>query len=710
MLGAEAIFWGRVVGTLLPMQAIIRAGLAPLLLCLSAVPLMAQDGSVRPVAREDRAGVDAAAIDTGPRPKARADLAAERGVEEDALFKPLRPLARAMSFVRSGVWFAARDAAAEDGPVAQDVVEWHRLRAGRGTVDEALDFLARNGDWPGLPFLKQKTEPNLIGANRAQVLAFFGEDIPKTAAGAYALAQAQGGEAGVKTAITGWRTHPMPAGLQGRYIADYGDALIPHHAARLDAMLWDGARNSARRVLPLVSPAVRQVAEARIAYQERSADVSARLDAVPEELRNTPGLRHARFDWMMAKRQRDRALELIRAASASKAALGQPAAWASRRRQLVREEMRAGRLQSAYDLAAPHHLDSGTAYSDLEWLAGYLALRLGRAEQALAHFDRLDANVASPISKGRAGYWRGRALEEMGQDAAAKAAYTEGGAYQTSFYGLLAAERAGLPPDPKLGGTESFPPWQEAAFRQSSVFKAAILLLAAEEISLSERFFTHLAESLDRDGVGQLGDLLMALARPHIQVMVGKRAAQAGIEVPGPYYALHPVAEMPHPVPVELVLAISRRESEFDPVVVSGAGARGLMQLMPGTARDVARGLGLPYARERLLSDYEYNARLGSAYLLELAERFRGNVVMMSAGYNAGPGRPIQWIERYGDPRRGEIDVIDWIEQIPFTETRNYVMRVAESLPVYRARVGRDPHPVPFSQELIGTTLLPLGR
>jgi soluble lytic murein transglycosylase len=159
----------------------------------------------------------------------------------------------------------------------------------------------------------------------------------------------------------------------------------------------------------------------------------------------------------------------------------------------------------------------------------------------------------------------------------------------------------------------------------------------------------------------------------------------------------------------EMVLAIARRESEFDPIVRSSVGARGLMQLMPGTANDVARDLRVSdlHTTDRLTADPDYNARLGSEYLSQMAERFDGNVVMVSAAYNAGPARPPRWMAAYGDPREGDIDIVDWIEMIPFRETQNYVMRVTESLPVYRARLGKNPLPQPFTEELIGSTLLP---
>ena len=192
--------------------------------------------------------------------------------------------------------------------------------------------------------------------------------------------------------------------------------------------------------------------------------------------------------------------------------------------------------------------------------------------------------------------------------------------------------------------------------------------------------------------------------------MIGKRVAKRGIVLPAAYYALHPMHRMNLPIAPEMALSIARRESEFDPVVTSGVGARGLMQIMPDTAREVARGLGInDHSTDRLLLDWDYNAKLGSSFLSTLAGRFGGNVVMISAAYNAGPSRPNRWMQERGDPRGSDsltFDMIDWIEHIPFNETHNYVMRVTESLPIYRARLGLDPLPLPFSKELAGDTLL----
>jgi soluble lytic murein transglycosylase len=287
-----------------------------------------------------------------------------------------------------------------------------------------------------------------------------------------------------------------------------------------------------------------------------------------------------------------------------------------------------------------------------------------------------------------------------GDEESARLAYAFGAEYQTSFYGLLAAEKAGLPMDPELTGAETYPDWRATSFAQGSVFAAARLFIAAGERNLAEQFLRHLTESLPREEIGSLGAFLASVDEPHLAVMVGKQAAQQGIVVTSAYYPVVDLGVANMPVPLELALAIARRESEFDPVVTSGVGARGLMQLMPGTAKDVARSLDLPYSRDRLLTDPVYNARLGTAYLDELMATFDGNPIMVSAGYNAGPGRPLRWMSERGDPRRGQIDIIDWIEHIPFDETRNYVMRVAESLPVYRARLSGRVEPLRMMAEL----------
>lgn len=620
-------------------------------------------------------------------------------------------LAKAMKSMREGNWAAARIEARGDGQAALDVILWHALRAGRGDAVEVQDFLARNGDWPGLPYLKEKSEAAMSVAAPSAVRAYFAEDAPKTGAGALALARAYlaAGDEGSAEAeiVLAWRNLSMSADERGAFREAWGEVIKPHHTARLDIALWRGWSKNASALVPLVDEGWQALAEARLALRQSADGVDGLIAKVPEQLSDHPGLAYERFQWRLRKGRDADAITLLLEQSESAETLGEPWAWGRARRNLARERMRAGAVQEAYAIAAQHHLVEGRDFADLEWLSGYLALRfLNDPARALEHFQNFRGAVFTPISLGRAGYWTGRAYEALGDDVAAKAAYEEGGRYQTSFYGLLAAERGGVAVDPLLNGAEPVEDWRRAEFTKSSVFNAGVLLLAAGESVLGERFLTHLAESQTREGMAQMGQMLIDMRRPHIQVMLGKRAAQFGHELHAPYYALHPdIVKREFPIGKEMVLAIARRESEFDPGVISGAGARGFMQLMPGTAKEVSAQLQLEYSKDKLLSDPAYNATLGSTYLATLSKQFGANAVMMAAGYNAGPSRPVRWMKQFGDPRAGDLDVVDWIEFIPFDETRNYVMRVTESLPIYRARLGKPAHPVPFSQELIGKTL-----
>jgi len=627
-----------------------------------------------------------------------------------------RPLGWALEAMRAGSWDGAARIAARDGQVAADVIEWHRLRAGRGTYAEARAFLDRRRDWPGEAYLRKQTEDAVIGEDDAAILSFFAEMPPQTPGGVLAHAATlmradQVGEAKANLVLA-WRTMPMDATSQALYLAEHQDLLKPHHEARLDAMLWEREHEAARQMYDLVSKEEKALAETRIALQRRSGGVNAMINGLAPKQAANAGLQHDRFEWRIRAGLVDDAKTLLLERSISADALGRPEAWANRRRALARGEMRSGDPQKAYLMASQHFLESGSHYADLEWLSGYIALRfLDDPEAAYQHFLNHDNAVQSPISQGRAGYWQGRALEALGKPDEAQKAYAMGAQFQTSFYGLLAAERAGLPFDMSLTGAAPDVDWRTSPLVNDPLFEAGLLLQASGELSLAERFWSHLADQLVPEDLALLGQAAIDIEQPHAAVMIGKRAARRGLTIAAPYYALHPLAGRKLPMAPEMTLAIARRESEFDPVVQSPVGARGLMQIMPATARDVATDLGIIalHTTDRLTADPEYNARLGAEYLSQMAGRFDGNVVMVSAAYNAGPARPPRWISDYGDPRKGDIDIVDWVEMVPFRETQNYIMRVTESLPVYRARLGKEPLPIPFSQELIGDTLKPFA-
>ncbi len=612
----------------------------------------------------------------------------------------------ALKSMRAGEWRASLNTAESASPVARDIIEWHRLRAGLGDFDSVQRFLQRRGDWPGLKLLRRKSEARLPFGSRAdEVIAFFAEEPPQTGAGARALIaayRAKGMDSDAEAeAVHTWLTKIMAASDEAALLKQYGDKLKQHHEARLDMLLWRNASKSAERMYPRVSSGWQALAKARLKLRKNEKNVDGLIAKVPASLRDTPGLNFERMQWRARRGKSQEAIDLVLAAGDDE--LGRPEMWAGWRRAFVRSEMRAGRIDQAYKLASIHGLSEGSSFADLEWLSGYLALTyLEDGEKALGHFLRFRGAVETPISLGRAGYWEGRAHELVGDAESAQLAYAFGAEYQTSFYGLLAAERAGKPLDPSLTGEEQFPRWRTTTLPTNTVFQAAELFIAAGEINRAEQFLRHLAETLPVDEIGSIGDYVLDRDQPHLAVMVGKQAARRGIALPKMYYPVASLGITDYPVPRELALAIARRESEFDPGVESGAGARGLMQLMPATAKAVAEYLDIPYSKSRLFTDPSYNARLGTAYLDELMAIFSGNVVMTAAGYNAGPGRPIRWMKERGDPRRGEIDIVDWIEHIPFDETRNYVMRVAESLPVYRARLTGETGPVTLTEELIG--------
>lgn len=637
----------------------------------------------------------------GPALPARADGDAPR-------IAP-RPLSSALHGMQAGRWDNARALAARDGPAAEVLIEWYFLRAGLGTPEQVLGFLEDHADWPDLDYIRRQSEEMIADQGTPeQIIAFYSDHPAQTGTGAlsHAVALMEKGQTGEAeaTLVMAWLSLDLSAQEHESFLAEHGALLAPHHAARLDMALWRGLRD-AELMLPLVSETAQKQARLRqtLDSHARAEEEIKSLSAV--DMAN-PGIAHAMFNRYL-RADKDAAIALILKQSRIDGGLGRPEAWASWRRALAREMMRDGKPEEAYAMAAVHQLFEGSNFADLEWLSGYLALSyLDDPELALDHFQRFRGAVATPISLGRAGYWIGRAQEALGDPEAAALAYAQGAEHQTSFYGLLAAERAGLPPDPSLAGEQDFVAVATAESHLAA--DAAILLLAAGQAVMAERFIIHLGSVLSEDDLRGLARDLRDLDEPHLQVMLAKAAAARGLTLPGPYYPLHPMTQMTLPVPIELALAIARRESEFDPTVVSGAGAEGLMQVMPGTARDVARDLGIAFERARVREDWQYNAQLGSTYLAQMADRFDGNIIMIAAAYNAGPSRPPQWIERFGDPRLpGGMDIVDWIEHIPFRETRNYVMRVSESLPVYRARLGQTVLPQPFSAELIGATIVP---
>lgn len=370
-------------------------------------------------------------------------------------------------------------------------------------------------------------------------------------------------------------------------------------------------------------------------------------------------------------------------------------------RQRMNEALRAGDTATAYSVMASHGLTpGGSEFAEAESFAGWLALnKLRNPSLAETHFARLDANVRSPVSKSRAAYWRGRTAEAAGQPDRARAFYLLGAQHTTTFYGQLAAEKTTAPqlvimPDPVPTAAE------RSAFQAREVVQAMRLLSSAGEKSLVRVFGLHLGDTVQTPTeLAILMDTIKSLGEQELSLLAYRRGAQRNLILHERGYPVLTPPVVAGGAEPAFVLAITRQESQFDPRVRSSADARGMMQLLPGTGRDTARRVGVAWDESQLWEP-TYNMRLGSAYLGQVSERFGGSYIMGSAGYNAGPGRPGQWAAYCGDPRASTTDPLDYIECIPFSETRNYVMNVMANVQVYRARLNGGQATVTLSRDL----------
>lgn len=619
-------------------------------------------------------------------------------------------MAQALDTAGAGYWSRAEALAAQVGdPVAVDLVRWTRLLEGIGTWDEYAGFLDRNPDWPGLATLRRAGEHEMPDdLAPAEVIAYFADTPPQTGTGARRLAEALAAEGRTEEAghavRTAWLTLHMTRPEQDALSAEWEEALADQHQARLDAMLWEGLFGDAERMLDLVPAEQRDLARARIMTRRDEAGMMAQIARVPADLKEDPGLAFERYRYRVEKGRWDDAESYLLEKSVSREALGRPEMWMERRANLARQALRAGRVDDAYALAANSYGTAGADYADAEWVAGFIALvHLNDAERATEHFKRFTAVVGTPISLGRGGYWLGRAREAAGDTEGARAAYVAGAEHQTSFYGQLAAESAGLSADPAIAGTPEIPNWRHPEIRSLGVVRAAQLLHSAGVDWRVDQFLRHAAEGRSPEIRAALAQMARDLGRPHIGLRIAKDAARDRVILVNQYYPLHPITAHEWPVPTELALAVARQESEFNSGAESWVGAGGLMQLMPRTAEYVAKDIGLAYHPDRVGRDAIYNARLGTAYLSRMLERYDGSYMLAAAAYNAGPGRVDDWLEANGDPRTGAVDPVLWIENIPFSETRNYVMRVLEGLHVYRARLSGTATPIRLAAELANT-------
>jgi peptidoglycan lytic transglycosylase len=600
-----------------------------------------------------------------------------------------------------GNWADARSiAGGAFDPVIPKLFLWldATRRQGGGTFEEITGFIIDNPDWPYPKTLRLRAEQAIDDSTSdLAILSWFQRNEPLTLPGAKRYAYALIANGDEQRAADVARAAWVSADAQTIddedtfYIAFHDVLTNADHAGRIDRLIWAGRTSAAERLLSRLDSDNRALAEARIALRQQRDDAPNLVAVVPDYLQGDPGLIYERVRWHRRKGSDSLAEELL---TQFRGDAVQPDDFWQERSILSRRALADGDPSRAYALASEHGFTNGSEMADSEWLAGWIALRfLHRPDAAQRHFLTMFENVTHPVSRARGAYWSGRAAAELGEKDGALLWYKAGAQHPVAFYGQLSAAEVRpqqplrLPPDPPVD------PAEMERFQNHDLLRALRLLVAAGQQEPIRAFVLRLAEL---DDSASWKNLVAAYAhdvgRPELGVAVARQSIRGGIPLIRNGYPTLPVAaaysESMAPAETALVFAMVRQESAFDVHARSSAGARGLMQLMPGTARDVANRLGMPYAPSDLTNSPDYNVSLGRAYIGGLIDRFDGSYVLALAGYNAGPGRVNQWLQSNGDPRAGTEAAVDWIELIPFTETRNYVQRCLENLQVYRTLLG----------------------
>ncbi|WP_420432227.1 transglycosylase SLT domain-containing protein [Hyphobacterium sp.] len=623
-------------------------------------------------------------------------------------------LERGLEAANDGDWGEVRDARRRiSDPIARQILLWRIATSDEDTsfmeLDLALDELA---GWPQHAMIRSEAEFKIStsGLSSDFIINWFDGREPISGEGKVALGEALRNVGRLSEAVPylrdAWRNHTFRRYRQREILAAHNDILtLTDHEERVDFLLWRDQRTLARDLRSQLDNGHRALLDARIALAGRSGGVNAAVARVPSELADHPGLIYERARWRRRANLDEGALEMLQQLPDSHedtAALDDM--WLERRLMIL-NLIRDRDYATAYRLAAAHGMSDGADFADAEFVAGWLSLRyLDEPARALDHFTRLVEGVSYPVSVSRGRYWQGRAAEALGQEADAERYFRLAAVHETAFYGQMAIVHLRDTNPPVIDLPPSPAPTDEAviAFESRAMTRALRLLAEQGEDYLFRVFIYHLDDELE-DAADSL--LLARLAQEYGYLRQGVRAAKAASyrwnilpEVSYPVIDLPPPSGRIEPEPA-LVHAIIRQETEFDPRAISGAGARGMMQMMPASARQTARRIGLPYRYESLTYDAEYNMRLGRYHLQEVIDEFDGSYILAMAAYNAGGHRARRWIEDYGDPRSPDVDPIDWIESIPFSETRNYVQRVLENVQVYRWRFG-DGGPVPLEIEV----------
>ena len=581
--------------------------------------------------------------------------------------------------------------------VDQKLVDWYLIRMGSGLPSAAITrFAIDNPTWPDPEFFRRRAEQALEKENPPadDVIGAFTGSRPYSDKGRILLARALVAK-GRRDEAAHWareayRNEKLSDDEETILVTEFAGLLTPaDHKARLDIMLLKGRGGDAVRVAKRLGGGYLALAQARLAIEKKQGNAAALLAAVPGNLQSDPAYLFGRAQLARRMEHWREAGELLASAPKDPRALVLPDEWWEEKRIVSRKLLDMGDARLAYKVVAGHAGSSSANQAEADFHAGWYALRfLNDPSTGLKHFSAILQDSTKPVSRARAYYWMARAAEAGGGGSAGEY-YRQAAAYGFTFYGQMARAKLGIA---DLGLSRSVGPGGDdrAAIARDDRFVALKKIGALGRKDLAATFYKHMAETLPTAGqVAALVEMAEAQGWTHYAVMSGKAGAQRGLDMA---VLAFPLKGMPSNLDTSglekaLAYAITRQESEFNQEVVSSAGAVGIFQVMPDTGRDAAKYLGISFDAAAWRRNPQYNIRLGAAYVNRLVTNYDGNYVMAIAGYNAGPGRIRDWVQAYGDPRTGQVDVVDWMERIPFSETRNYVQRVLENLQVYRFRL-----------------------
>lgn len=583
-------------------------------------------------------------------------------------------------------------------PVARKLVEWAILRGDNNGVDfpHYAAFIAANPSWPAIGFLRRRAEAMLWveRVEPATVRAFFAKKQPLTARGHFAFARAliaQGDRAGAQAQVRdAWHNDTLPAELETQAMETFGNLITAaDHKVRMDMRLYVEDIESAMRSASRAGGNAPAIAKARAAVIKKAGNAKALLDEVPAEAKRDIGFIFSSAQWLRRADRTAEAAALVLSLPNDPSMALDTDQWWIERRLIARKLLDEGDAATAYRIARDAAIPNRENYRvEHQFTAGWIALRfLDDPATAQTHFAKIAQGITNPIALARASYWQGRASEAMGDSQEARAHYQAAARYPTAYYGQIARAKLGM----KNLVLRPLPERQGAAQRE--VVRAVDLLYAIGERDLVSGMLADLGDRTQNAGtLAALGEAATRNKDARAALLLGKAALARGL--PLEQYAF-PTIGIPNyravgpSVDMATVYAIARQESTFNQRTVSTAKAMGLMQVTPEAGRYVAKKFNVSFDAKRLLSDPTYNVQLGAAEIGDLIEDYRGSYILSFAGYNAGRGRVRDWVARFGDPRDPKVDPIDWVERIPFSETRNYVQRVIENLQVYRVRLGK---------------------